>query len=384
MTTVQHRYESFGGIIANNDPPFLAYVDRQFMREQGYTDSVKWQGPETIDRLSAPVEVHLACTNRCQAGCPHCYVSAQSNDPDELDTNAFKAALDKLAEIGVFHVALGGGEALERDDLFELAAHARAIGLVPNLTSNGLLINEAIAKKMTVFGQVNLSLDGVGDAARAFRPLLDFDRIDRAFDQLLAAGVRCGINCTLGRDNYPHLSELFQYAADKGLAEIELLRFKPAGRAISHWQAQKMTPTQNREFFPHIQALAELAPFPVKIDCSFVPMLCACDPPMELLQQFGVCGCEAGNFLLGADSAGRVAGCSFLPMTDLRIADLADAWDTHPRLEALRSAPERLGEPCTSCPYLQLCRGGCRAVSLVAHGNPDCPDPDCPRVATAL
>ena len=32
---MKHRYENFGGIIASDAPPFLAFVDRQFMRDLG-------------------------------------------------------------------------------------------------------------------------------------------------------------------------------------------------------------------------------------------------------------------------------------------------------------------------------------------------------------
>ena len=65
--------------------------------------------------------------------------------------------------MGVFHVALGGGEAFEREDFGELVSCCREIGLVPNLTTNGQSIGEreiAICKKM---GQVNISIDGIND-----------------------------------------------------------------------------------------------------------------------------------------------------------------------------------------------------------------------------
>ncbi len=40
-------------------------------------------------------------------------------------------------------MALGGGEALERPDFFELAEYVRASGIVPNLTTNGLVTTSA-------------------------------------------------------------------------------------------------------------------------------------------------------------------------------------------------------------------------------------------------
>jgi hypothetical protein len=34
-TSMQYRYENFGGIISSQAPPFLAYVDRNYMRQLG-------------------------------------------------------------------------------------------------------------------------------------------------------------------------------------------------------------------------------------------------------------------------------------------------------------------------------------------------------------
>ena len=378
---MRHRYEAFGGIVASNDPPLLAFVDRQYMRELGLPASALWgDGREEIGRLCAPVEVHFACTNRCSLGCPHCYMDSGSEDPRTLDTERFKEALDALARMGVFHVALGGGEALEREDLFDLAAHARRIGLVPNLTTNGRRVTPETADRLRIMGQVNVSLDGVGESARTFRQGSDFETVNGALDLLLRAGVTAGINCVVGRDNFDGLPDLFRYAAEKDVSEIELLRFKPSGRAIALYERHRTTPAQNRSLYPVVQGLSERFGVKAKIDCSFVPMLCYHRPPRELLEAHCVCGCEAGNFLLGARSDGRVCGCSFLPVLDVTISQLPEAWESAPELRLYREWHVSAPEPCASCDYLQVCKGGCHAVALAVTGRLDAPDPDCPWV----
>ena len=97
-TSIQYRYEKFGGIISSQDPPFLAYVDRDYMRQLGLEESTLWDTvDESIGLLSAPTEVHFAITNQCSAGCEHCYMEAGHPDDDEMDTDTFKKALDVLA-----------------------------------------------------------------------------------------------------------------------------------------------------------------------------------------------------------------------------------------------------------------------------------------------
>lgn len=376
------RSEAFGGIVASEDPPLLAFVDRTYMREQGWADEEAWQRgidgrPEL---LSGPVEVHLESTARCTAACPHCYVMAGPAAAHELDTAGMKQALTALAELGVFHVALGGGEALLREDLVELGEHARALGLVPNLTTSGELLTPALAERLRVFGQINCSLDGIGARARVFRPHADAQVTRRALRILRAAGIATGLNCVVGRDTLAGLDELLAWAVAEDLQEVELLRVKPSGRGRRAWEEQRLTPLQHRDLFPTLLRLREAHPeIALKIDCSFVPMLCHHEPPRAVLEALGICGCEAGNYLLGAAPDGRVSACSFLPVLELQVGDLPDQWQRHPALRRLREWYRAMPEPCASCAYDDLCKGGCRAVAA-AEGDIFAPDPECPRV----
>ncbi|MBN1308167.1 MAG: hypothetical protein JXA18_09645, partial [Chitinispirillaceae bacterium] len=109
------RLEPFGGIISSEDPAMLVHVDREFMRELGYEHSPLWEQPDH-GVLSAPCEVHFAVTNRCGCGCKGCYMDSGAPDPGELSFDDFCRIVDLFAEMGVFHMALGGGEAFERSD----------------------------------------------------------------------------------------------------------------------------------------------------------------------------------------------------------------------------------------------------------------------------
>lgn len=378
---MKFRYENFGGIIASEDPPFLAFVDQDYMRSLDLPESDLWETPNPdVGVLFSPLEAHIALTNRCSAGCPHCYMDSSQSDPGELSTDRFKQALQILADMKVFHVALGGGEAMERADLFEMAAFARKIGLVPNLTVSGRGITRKTAAKMKDFGQVNISMDGVGKDYGIFRGQDMFEAADRAAGHLVDAGVSTGINCVLGKRNYEKLEPLFSYAGQKGLNEIEILRFKPAGRARAAYFREACTHEQNRELIPKLATLSKVHGVQAKIDCSFVPMLCWHNPPVEALTRLSTYGCEAGNVLLGIRSNGAVAGCSFLEDSGMSVFDYKTGYFRNPVLQGLITWTQRAPEPCRSCTFLSICRGGCRAVSLAVTGHADAPDPDCPRV----
>jgi len=97
------------------------------------------------------------------------------------------------------------------------------------------------------------------------------------------------------------------------------------------------------------------------------------------MEQFSVYGCEAGNVLLGVRSDGRFAGCSFLSGNE-SIFDLPRLWNGSESLDRLRNWTRQAPEPCRSCEYLEICRGGCRAVSAFVSGDLFLPDPECPFV----
>ncbi len=376
MIAMRHRFESFGGILALEEPPMLVHVDRDFMRSLGHSACSAWEESET-GLLSAPLEVHLSVTNACSQRCGHCYMDSGPSDAGELSSAELRRAIDVLADMGVFHVALGGGEALERPDFFELAAHARDRGMVPNLTTNGALLTRETAERCRIFGQVNVSidsldsLDGGAQAARL-----------RAVDLLREAGIRVGINCVVTREGLDGLANLIAFAKERGLVDVELLRLKPSGRGKKDYFEQRLTRAQNENFFPFIRDLSlKHGGFPVKIDCSFVPMFCWHRPDKSLMEKFSVYGCEAGNVLVGVRSDGRFAGCSFLSGEE-SIFDLPELWRTSKHLGRLRGFIERAPEPCRSCDYLDICKGGCRAVAAFVAGDAFAPDPECPFAVT--
>ncbi|MBM4320747.1 MAG: radical SAM protein, partial [Deltaproteobacteria bacterium] len=274
------------------------------------------------------------------------------------------------------------GEALTRPDLFALAAHARSEGLVPNLTISGLGLTTELVRSLAAFGQVNVSLDGVGPRYAVHRGRELFAAADRGLRLLAAAGISTGINCVLGKENFADLPELFRYAGALGLQEIEVLRYKPAGRGGQGYRQARCTPEQHLRLVPLLQELSARHGVAAKIDCSLVPMLCAHGPPPELLEALATYGCEAGNVLLGVRSNGQICGCSFLPaVPGLHVHQLGHGFTADGHLDRLRRWYRHAPEPCASCEYLRICKGGCRAVALHTTGSLDRPDPECPRVA---
>ena len=343
MKNLKARYEPFGGIIGLTEPPSLVYVDRAYMRRLGYKDSPLWHGRQS--HLSAPTEVHFSITNICPLGCRHCSSDArdEADERGEMTTEAIKQALDVLASMQVFHVALGGGELFARPDAIEIAEYAASLGIVPNATINGYYMDPELARQCRVFGQVNVSLDGVGERYALVRGVDNFDRADRAIGLLKEAGVSTGVNCVVTRANFDHLEEVVSYADERGLSEVLFLRLKPSGRAQGIYQDFRLTQEQAIGFYPFLMRMARKYRPLLQADCSFVSMLCYHRPSKKIMRMLGVEGCEGGNILLGMRPDGWVNACSHFPQYYQDIFDLPDIWQCASALRAIQRTADNRG-----------------------------------------
>jgi len=378
-SVIADRYESFGGILHTQKPPMLVWVDRDYMRSLGYADSPLWDEADSL--ISAPVEVHAMLSRRCSAGCRGCYADAVSDSGQkELDLEGWKKAMDILAEARVFHVALGGGESMELPWLFELAAYARARGVVPNLTTNGFLVDEHNARSCRVFGQINVSIDGLKEQYRQCRGIDGFERADRALTLLKKARCRFGINTVVSRLNFDRLEEIVRYARAKGVNQIELLRFKPSGRGQTVFDEMGLTGEQLRSFYPMTQKLRKKYGLNLRVDCSFMPQIFFHKPNPQRASFFRVAGCHAGQLLMGIMPDGRVSACSFAGAEDWNINEFPSRWASKDSFSLFRGWRDRAQEPCRTCNYLDLCLGGCHVVAETVCGSPDSGDPGCPYI----
>ena len=117
--------------------------------------------------LCGPILATLVTNYSCNFHCEMCdmprrggKVAAQAGP--ELTTAGIAAVLDELRALGALGVGFTGGEPLLRRDIFELLAHAHALGMITHLNSNGSLLDETAAARVLSAGvdSLNISVDG--------------------------------------------------------------------------------------------------------------------------------------------------------------------------------------------------------------------------------
>lgn len=355
------RAESWGAWVRLESPPALVAIDHEGL--------ALLQLPKGAPS-DAPLEAHVAVTERCGIGCSGCYLDAVA-DGHEPTQEELLCRLDALAGAGAFTVAFGGGEPLLRADLGALAQHARSLGMWPVLTTSGVGLTEARARELRHFAQVNVSYDGASAVYASVRGVSGASHAERAIALLAAAGVRVGANVVLTKASFAHVGATVARVRSLGASEAQLLRYKPAGRARSlDYLEKRLGVDEVASLGDVLRQLVEAhAPgLSIRIDCALVPLLSMSGVAAADLVRFGVFGCEAGEALLAVTARGIRAGCSFAPTSGM--TETLESWGTYKK---------SLPDPCASCPMRAVCKGGCQIVSTHTLRR-FAPDPECPRV----
>lgn len=116
--------------------------------------------------LNRPTYICAKVTMRCNSHCVHCNIWRMDFAEKELSTAEWLRVLDGLhAWLGHFDMVFTGGEALLRDDMFEILAYAVSKDIRVELLSNSIAVDDQIARRIVETGiaQFTTSFDGIHD-----------------------------------------------------------------------------------------------------------------------------------------------------------------------------------------------------------------------------
>ena len=344
----------------------------------------------------APVIVWNVCTH-CNMACPHCYAAAVAKPtPTDLDTDEALRLLDDLAQCGVRILVFSGGEPLLRPDLFRLLRHASDLGISPQLSSNGVLLDESVAQRLAEAGvaYAGISIDGPQDFNDAYRGLEGgYEAALRGLRFAKAAGLRTGMRMTLTRLNVENLTAMVDVAAEAGADRFYVSHLLYSGRGFrvaSDDLSRAEARATLRRLFERADALLDADQGPRIVtgsNDSDGPFLLrwieerrgrdARASVQKLLVERG--GNSAGERILNIDARGRVHPDQFwrsAVLGDVRKQPFAEIL-RHPLREELRNRLDHITGRCAACSERALCRGSHRERALARHRDAWASDPAC-------
>ena len=323
----------------------------------------------------APAEVMLELTDRCNLSCDFCfnrlYVERRGERP-ELSTRRVAELLERVARAGVPVVRFTGGEPLLREDLFELLAHARALGLQAWLNTNATLLDGPRARRLAGLAHnILIPFNGADpEADREATGQEGFEQKLAAVRLLLESGaprVRLGTVATAR--NIAALPRLHELVASLEVHEWELFRVIPLRPQHHPVGADDMARLGQGLEAIHRETGGGVRP----LIANAVPF-CAWEPRRMARVCLGA-RADDGHSRFVVDSTGRARPMYYLDV-DLGSAleqRTDDIWH-HPfmrRVRAIDLAPAA----CEGCPHLPACKGGSRLAARVHTGSFSGADP---------
>ncbi|MCB9751966.1 MAG: radical SAM protein [Myxococcales bacterium] len=338
---------------------------------------------EVLDSEWFPAYVVWELTLRCDQPCRHCGSRAGAARPDELRGREALEVVEQLAAMGAREVILIGGEAYLHDDFLPIVRALKGAGVRVGLTTGGRGITRALADEMAAAGLhlASVSVDGLQPAHDLIRKAPgSFDGAIAALAHLRAAGLAVGANTHINRVNAPDLEALYELLRDAGVRSWQVQITAALGRAADR-PAMLLQPYDLVTVAPRVAALKRRA---FKDGMILMPgnNLGYFGPEEALLRSLHEGGgdhwqgCQAGRLVLGIESDGAVKGCPSLQTAayvggNLRERTLREIWTDAPELAFTRArTTEDLWGYCKTCPFAQVCLGGCSFTAHALFGRP--------------
>lgn len=300
----------------------------------------------------------------------HCLSDSGEASEGELSTDECRDVIDQLSAIKVFQVNIGGGEPFLRDDFLPLIRYFHEKGMVTCVSTNGMLVDNGLVKKLSALKGLYLqvSLDGAtAEVNDEIRGEGTYQKALLALDCLARHGFSFSINMVLTRRNFSQLNAMVDLAQYYG-ASLRVSRFRPAGRGAS--SKSRLGPDKDQ-----LESFAEWLEknHMVGTGDSFFCLT------SEKRRRKGLDMCGAAKMTCCISPTGDVYPCAFLQEKpflagNIRTHNLKHLWDDSPIFKGLRRLSP---DDCLSCMRFDECRGGCPAVAYHTYHDINMPDPEC-------
>lgn len=367
--------------------------------------------PFQVDFQQAPLLVIWEVTRACALACRHCRASAINlRHPGELNVDEGKKLLDEIQAMGTPIVVLTGGDPIQRDDLEDLIAHGKSIGLRMGTIPAGTprLTRERLASlKAAGVDQVAFSIDApTAEQHDAFR------QVPGSFDLTLQGArwareldIPLQINTVLTRNNLEQFDEIADLVASLDIVFWEVFFLVPTGRGT---ELQGCNAEETEHLFAKLYERSKTAPYVIKVTEAqhyrrYILQQEQQDRGQSLANRgpateihateihateihaksgrpaIGMSSkvVNAGNGFCFVDHTGDISPSGFLPEVcgNVRTHSLTRVYRENNLFTNLRN-PRKLEGKCGRCEFRAAC-GGSRSRAHAVSGNPYAEEPTC-------
>ncbi len=318
-----------------------------------------------------PASAVLEITNRCNLRCPHCASNSGRPRQYEMSVPELFEVIEDLKELGCERLTMLGGEPLLHPQWFEIGKHVNDCGIVLQIITNSLAMNDAVLRKFRELAPevIGISIDGATrETYMATRGVDKFEFCLKNLWRIRDSGIPAAAITTFSRQNLYDFDRFVELFADRGI----IWQIQMANSTGSRFDEEMKLTARDFEFF------VDRA---IKVKKEFAKRL-----PLQLTDDFGYFpyerwvpefdlweGCPAGRRVIGIRSNGDVLPC--LSLGDGFIAGnllrqtLREVWENSRLMRTFRNKGEILAGRCKTCPRAARCQAGCTASAVTTTGD---------------
>lgn len=318
-----------------------------------------------------PLYVDFAVTFKCNAKCQHCSLAAdyyeETQQSRDMSTETILCIIDELANSGVMMIGFTGGEAILREDIFEIIKYCSQKGILTAIASNGLALTKDVIDELIYchIGSLFVSLDhyeeSIHEHIRGQRGV--FAGVVGAIEYCVLKKIPITVGITPMKDNFKEIEKTIEFISLLGVETINISNFVPTGRGVAQYD---LSPDEWKELYIKLNKCIKKYPH-IRFQIH--------DVKRNILEKLSesredeYIGCTAGYAHCYILPNGDVRPCVMLPVNLGNILEesLQTILQKYQESDMVINK-EKLEGKCGKCRFKYKC-GGCRAVAYAYTKN---------------
>lgn len=317
---------------------------------------------QQASQIRQPASGTFELTSRCNLSCRMCYVRHSAGDRcvsnSELRASQWVSLAEQAVNEGMIFLLLTGGEIFVRPDFFEIYESLSHLGIYVTLFTNGTLVSEAVARRLSKNPPSMVEVTLYGATATTYESITispgSYARCCTGIENLLKQQVPVTLKTTITQQNVDELEAMQQMAENWGLP------------FFADWLLSK-----RRDGLASDVDSCRL-PAPECIDLEEEDRGSAHTWVEQAQRESGLAGddnfyCQAGQSSFVITSSGEMNLCLDLPKPTARPIDIGFSMAWH-RLGQFRDSAPPISQDCMGCDAKPYCPR-CPAWSYLENGS---------------
>lgn len=301
-------------------------------------------------------------TPRCNNDCLYCYNVWKENKnypKGELPISEIKRLFEKIFSQAIPQgITLAGGEPLLHPDILEIAAFLKSRNIKTGIATNGILLNDKMAEKLTGAGvnYFEISLNSINsDTYNKLSKNSQLKKVKEAIINVKKYKAKLTVSFAITKINLSDIEDVINFAFAFSSDSVALNRFVPGGNGLKNISELQITSQDIENVLSLANRKSKENNLPINITIPIEH--CVIDHQKYNHLNFGTCACGKNKWVI--DPLGNLRVCeqnpvilgslfenSFLELSELSAVKLFQN--------------NNLKVNCNECGRFKYCGGGCR------------------------